>query len=176
MEEQEFIDSCTARLLSDDSVADNLISQEEFALLLSDYCIEQGACKPGSTLDFENLSVEMQLAFVLFLCNEPTQVEQQRCLEELNAMGGPFGYDLQIEEREVLDAEIAELCTQAYEYASLSGLLAPTVGECEYIHISMYCDIISIRCSPTLVVFLSSTDSSTATTDAGRCTSRRIAS
>lgn len=125
--QQEFIDQCTVSLLSDDAVDDDLISQDEFTQFLSGYCIQQAICDPGSTLDFTNLSVELQLAFVMFICNEPMEVEREQCLDELKNSGDSFGYFLQIEEREVLDTEIAELCAQAYLHSIRSGLLlSPT--------------------------------------------------
>jgi len=127
----DFIDSCTASLLSDDAVSDNLISQDEFTQFLSDYCTELQVCAPGSTLDFQNLSVELQLAFVLFICNEPAELDREACLVELNSMGQPFGYDLLVEEREVLDTELQELCSLAFFQSSRSGLLPPTLGTYE---------------------------------------------
>ena len=127
--EEDFMDQCTASLLSDAVVADDLISQDEFTQFLSEYCVQQQVCEESTSLDFTNLSVELQLAFVLFICNEPTEVERKRCLQELVADGEPFGYNVQEEEeRDILDTELQELCSLTYLYASRSGLLPATTG------------------------------------------------
>lgn len=126
---EEFVNQCTTHLLSDDTVTGDLISQEEFAQFLSNLCIEQQVCEEGTVLDFDNLSVELQLAFVSFLCNEPTESEREDCLNALKESGISFGYDVNDEEDvEVLESEIQQLCADAYLYAMRSGILPLTMG------------------------------------------------
>ena len=125
----DFVDQCTASLLSSNTIDDHFISQDEFSQFLSDYCVESGVCEAGTEMDFQSLNVELQLAFVLFICNQEEEMDRKACLEELNSKGGSFGYDLNVEELEVLNNEIQELCTVAYLQASRSGLLPPTIGK-----------------------------------------------
>lgn len=127
----EFIDQCTTNLLSDDTIDDDLISQEEFSQFLSNLCVTLQVCEEGTSLEFENLSVELQLSFVLFLCNEPTESEREECLDELKEMGSSFGYSVGAQDPAILQTEIQELCVNAYDHAMESGLLPPTLTDGE---------------------------------------------
>lgn len=123
----EFVEQCTFVLLSDDTVDDGLISQDEFADFLSGYCIFLNVCDPDTEFDFESLSVQLQLAFVLFICDQPEDLERERCLDSLNDMGEQFGYDMSAETFSSLELEVKQLCSQAYPHSLLMGLLPPTV-------------------------------------------------
>lgn len=123
----EFVEQCTFALLSDDAVDDGLISQDEFANFLTGYCILLNFCDPATEFDFESLSVQLQLAFVLFICDQPEDLERERCLDSLNDMGGEFGYDMSAETFSVVEMEVKQLCSQAYPHSLMMGLLPPTV-------------------------------------------------
>jgi hypothetical protein len=128
-QETVFVDECTSFLLSGDTLDDGLISQDEFANFLSGYCILLGACSTDTELEFMNLSVELQLSFLLFICDQPTDLEREQCLDSLVSDGGEFGYDLSVNELATVEMEVEQLCSQSFQYASLTGLLPPTVGK-----------------------------------------------
>jgi hypothetical protein len=127
-QETVFVDECTSFLLSDDTLDDGLISQDEFASFLSDYCILLGVCSADTELEFQNLSVELQLSFLLFICDQPQELEREECLDSFVSEGGEFGYDLSLNEFAVVETEVEQLCSQSFQYASITGLLPPTVG------------------------------------------------
>ena len=123
----EFVEQCTSALLSDDTLDDGIISQDEFADFLTGYCISLNVCDPDTELDFDNLSVELQLVFVWSICDQPEDLERERCLDSLKDMGGRFGYDMSAETFSIVEMEVKQLCFQAYPYSLLMGLLPPTV-------------------------------------------------
>jgi hypothetical protein len=129
-QETDFVDECKSFLLSDDTLDDGLISQDEFANFLTEYCISLNVCDNAGVTNFEfqNLSVELQLSFLLFICDQPQDLERKKCLDSLVNEGGEFGYDLSVNEFALVEMEIEQLCSQSFQYASFMGLLPPTIG------------------------------------------------
>lgn len=128
LEQSDFVDQCSAALLSDDVIQDGLISQDEFAAFLSNYCAQANLCDAGSQVDFTELSMQLQLSFVLLICDQPEESERELCLDSLIDSGEEFGYNVSEETNVDMEQEVGELCSQSYVYAAQMGLLPSTAG------------------------------------------------
>lgn len=94
LEREEFLQECRAYILSDQVLADGLISQVDTTNFLVDFCIEAQVCEPGYETSFEALDFRLQLSFTRFICPFRNDgVQDVACLDELDAQGNDeFGY------------------------------------------------------------------------------------
>jgi hypothetical protein len=128
--QEVFVDACVSYLLSDPVTGDGLISQNDFTDFLLGFCQSEGGCSDTMTLEFWQLSVQLQLSFVFLICDGTgTFDEQVDCLRGLQDMGEDFGYVLAPETADTVEAEIIQMCTSIYPLAVDSGLVLATAGE-----------------------------------------------
>jgi hypothetical protein len=95
--EDQYLAFCQERLLSDEVAGDGLISQKDIANFAEALCdILDDEDLPDLTCptpEFTNLSVEVQLLFVWFICPQDDDLGVISCLADFVTSGFDFGYE-----------------------------------------------------------------------------------
>ena len=122
----EFVSDCTSYLLSTESIKDGIVSQDEFASFLFSRCPKE-LCNGDGMVEFEWISLNLQLSFVRGVCPFKNIEDRINCIEDLENMwlvDGVFGYDVSdgIDKLEVL---IKDMCENAFGYVIEMG---PTIS------------------------------------------------
>ena len=114
-----FAVECAERLLSREVTDDNVISRDDFASFLRNYCISQDVCPNDIDLRFHHLNLLVQLAFVDPICSVLSS-DKIKCLNQLVVQwggGGPnsdYGYNITSNNRRNVEQEIIKLCGHIY--------------------------------------------------------------
>lgn len=126
----EFALQCALFLLSPERLEDGIISQDEFTAFLDHRCISEGRCANGDEqLEFERLSLDLQLGFVIGVCpiaDLATRIGCIKSLEESWLDSGVFGFQVNAEEN--LSELVQEMCSGAYSDAVDASLIG-TIGK-----------------------------------------------
>ena len=112
-----FENACVSNLLSTAVTRDNLISRDEFAAFLHNYCVGQQICNPTSPIAFEDLPADVQLTFYDPNCQLPT------CQGESTDVG--YLYTPATQAR--VSSDIRQMCSAVYPL--LTDFVAATAGK-----------------------------------------------
>jgi len=118
-----FVDDCTSYLLSPDTLKDGIISQTEYTQFLAHHCIEQELCDDETFIEFEQLDINLQLEFVLGVCNHEDQAEKVQCVTNLEVMwrdNRQFGFD--VNDNDLLSFDVMDMCASTYNHVLDMGL------------------------------------------------------
>ena len=119
-----FVDDCTSYLLSPDTLKDGIISQTEYTQFLAHHCIEQELCDEGTVVEFEQLDINLQLEFVLGVCNHEDQVGKVQCVTNLEVMwrdNQQFGF-VNDNDMNLLSNDVMDMCANTYNHVLDMGL------------------------------------------------------
>ena len=125
---ESFASECSSYLISPEFLADDIISQDDFARFLNHHCIEHGKCDDSTIISFNELDVPLQLEFIFGVCSHDTQAGKAQCIDDLKSMwrgGSQFGFDTKVDH---LDLLVNEMCYATYGYVLDMGL-AESSGE-----------------------------------------------
>jgi len=137
-----FVDDCTSYLLSPDTLEDGIISQTEYTQFLARHCIQQDLCDDGTVVEFEQLDINLQLEFVLGVCNHEDQVRKVQCVTNLEVMwrdNQQFGFD--VNDNDMLSNDVMDMCANTYNHVLDMGL---TVSQGKNGYISNVCAALPI--------------------------------
>ena len=119
-----FVDDCTSYLLSPDTLEDGIISQTEYTQFLARHCIQQDLCDDGTVVEFEQLDINLQLEFVLGVCNHEDQEGKVQCVTNLEVMwrdNQQFGFDVNNVDMD-LRIDVLDMCANTYNHVLEMGL------------------------------------------------------
>ena len=109
---------CRDTLLSGDATWDELISQNDYAAFLTEYCISESTCSPDESLQFQTLPTSLQHAFTDPICSEDDTCDVTGEQD--------FGYVYNKDTEEVVEIQIKDICDSLFPL--LGSLVAPTSG------------------------------------------------
>lgn len=113
----EFVEECKQNLLSDQILADNLISQVDIIGFISQYCVSFGYCtKSNKDLDFHELDLVFQLHFIWALC-PPGSQNNTVCLDSIkdkDSAGELFGFEVTVDNKEKVENDVENYCVNMY--------------------------------------------------------------
>ena len=118
-----FVDDCTSYLLSPNALEDGIISQTEYTQFLAHHCIQQELCDEGTVVEFEQLDINLQLEFILGVCNHEDQEGKVQCVTNLEVMwrdNQQFGFD--VNDNDMLGNDIMDMCANTYNHVLDMGL------------------------------------------------------
>lgn len=126
----DFVSQCASFLMSPERTEDGIISQDEFASFLDHRCRADSLCEEvGEELEFERLSLSLQLGFVKNVCQYNDVIENIDCIKKLERMwlnDGVFGFV--VEGSEKLKESVQNLCVNSFRNAVEMGLLSGTAA------------------------------------------------
>ena len=102
----EFIQNCASQMLAPSTMDDSKISQVEFTNFLLQLCISSELCTPDATLDFNSLSIFIQLNFIWFICPTKNQI----CVDEIYDQGDEFGLIIDGDNSEEIEQRVYDMC------------------------------------------------------------------
>jgi hypothetical protein len=115
--EDQYLAFCQEQLLSDDVAGDGLISQKDIADfaktlcgILDDEDLTGLSCQTPQAPEFTNLSVEVQLLFVWFICPQGDDLIVISCLADFLTSVKDFGYVQDISAEEDMAADVLGFC------------------------------------------------------------------
>jgi len=132
-----FVDDCTSYLLSPNALEDGVISQTEYTQFLAHHCIQLDLCDDGTVIEFEQLDINLQLEFILGVCNHEYQAEKVQCVTNLEVMwkdNRQFGFD--VNNIDMLSFDVMDMCANTYNHVLEMGLTV-SQGKKRYIVDSM---------------------------------------
>ena len=124
VQEEEYFAYCREELTSDDVTADGIISQNEFADKLVDFCghfmVDNIAGHRCPLNRFSSLDVDLQLVFVFALCPEDDPEDQRvACVNSLRSLddaGIEFGYIVSPETMTEVAEDVEHLCSGLFSF------------------------------------------------------------
>jgi len=112
-----FVDECSSFLLSPDSIKDGIVSQNEYASFLLSLCRSEDLCDDETNLEFEQLSLGLQLEFVRGVCPYVGLQERISCIDDLMSMwleGGEFGFRVSEDGIDAVSRHVKDMCMDTY--------------------------------------------------------------
>jgi len=122
---QYFVDKCLLSLLSNTTLSDFVIADNEFVNFLRDVCITSGKCSPNDYFTFSSLDVFVQIEFIWLLC--PNQGDA--CLD-FYLDQHILGFDVSSLEEKEKQERVQNLCHRVWKVATKyhGGTNAPIVN------------------------------------------------
>jgi hypothetical protein len=120
----QYFDFCETELLSDEVIDDGIISQDDFASKLAEFCetftVDNVAGFQCPEDRFSSLDVNLQLIFAFGVCrDDDPMVTQLQCLQGLlnvDGMGMEFGYMVTTETMPVVEMDVYQLCFRLFPF------------------------------------------------------------
>jgi hypothetical protein len=135
-EEDQYLAFCQEQLLSDNVERGGLISQKDIANFAKTLCgifddedVPELSCP---TPEFSNLSVEVQLLFVWFICPQDDDLSVISCLGSYLISGNDFGYELNSSTEEDTANDVLGFCCSLIPKLARANL-EPLTGEFRFL-------------------------------------------
>ena len=124
LQQEQYLNYCRDELTSDEVTADGIISQNEFADKLVDFCDHFMVDNIGGYKcplnRFSSLDVDLQLTFVFELCPEDETEDQRmdcvKSLQSLDDAGIEFGYIVSPETMTKVSEDVEHLCFDLFDF------------------------------------------------------------
>jgi len=127
LSQDQFVSFCRMRLLSNIVIEDGRISQHEVADFIQEVCtifdpeeIPKFQCPNPK---FPNLDIDVQLAFVWYICPNEDPADLVGCLAELGVSGREFGYPIDLNNFDTVDSEIVSgFCCSLFPFMDSANM------------------------------------------------------
>ena len=125
----DYVHECTSFLLSQNVLADGIISQNEFVDFMLLQCRAEDICPNDTKLQFEQLDISVQLKFIMGICSHEDFADRSNCIYDLHDQwleNKLFGF--KVNESDNTQSLIRNMCTEVYVDAVKMGFTR-TTGE-----------------------------------------------